>query len=291
MLPFGEWKSHWILLYYALMIVLGKLYWNGFSKSFLIILLILGTLSLFTGRWFGDPYYQLHMINVGHGMAMLLQSPDKTTNILFDAGYNKQKENDGTLISDYLKRFNVWKLDAIFISHHHTDHYNNLQHLNEEFVVERVIQNQIQKPFYEVEELLFKNLPFDYYQTMQEENNRSLILQFVLEKQNFLLTFDAESPAERKLLQNTELQKTTFLQVGHHGSKTSSSSEFIEVLAPKYCFISNKWKTITKQMLQRKKCQTYSTNQNGNLIARITKNQIVVLTEKNTLEKRKFFTE
>lgn len=47
------------------------------------------------------------MINVGHGMAMLLQSPDKTTNILFDAGYNKQKENDGTLISDYLKRFNV----------------------------------------------------------------------------------------------------------------------------------------------------------------------------------------
>lgn len=126
---------------------------------------------------------------------------------------------------------------------------------------------------------------------MQEENNRSLILQFVLEKQNFLLTFDAESPAERKLLQNTELQKTTFLQVGHHGSKTSSSSEFIEVLAPKYCFISNKWKTITKQMLQRKKCQTYSTNQNGNLIARITKNQIVVLTEKNTLEKRKFFTE
>ncbi|WHP38968.1 MAG: hypothetical protein QJQ54_03040 [Mollicutes bacterium] len=47
------------------------------------------------------------MINVGHGMAMFLQNPSKTTNILFDAGSGRKIENNTTIISNYLKKLNV----------------------------------------------------------------------------------------------------------------------------------------------------------------------------------------
>ncbi len=54
-----------------------------------------------------------------------------------------------------------------------------------------------------------------------------------------LLTGDAEKPIESDLVASGLLRPVTLLKVGHHGSKTSSSEEFLEELKPQFAFISD----------------------------------------------------
>lgn len=281
LIPFGEWMQHWVLAYYLIILLLMKSYWMNLSHIYILITWLMAVGSIFGGVWFGQPYYHLHMINVGHGMAMFLQNPSKTTNILFDAGSGRKIENNTTIISNYLKKLNVWKLDAVFISHQDADHYNNLKHLKEEFWIKRLVQNQNQKAKYKINELLFNNLAFDYYERMIEKNNQSLILQFQIEKQKFLFTFDAEKAAEEALLSEGKLNSVDVLQVGHHGSATSSKKTFLDFIQPKHCLISNQKTAKVKKRLIRKKCLTYTTKNDGHIMIKILPKQIKIILEKN----------
>jgi competence protein ComEC len=60
-----------------------------------------------------------------------------------------------------------------------------------------------------------------------------------LGKRRALLTGDAEKPIEADLLSRCNLQPVTLLKVGHHGSKTSTSQEFLNTLKPQFAFISD----------------------------------------------------
>jgi competence protein ComEC len=82
----------------------------------------------------------------------------------------------------------------------------------------------------------------DYVAGEAPTNDDSLVLEVTYKKRSVLLTGDAERPIENDMLADGELHPVTLLKVGHHGSKTSSSEEFLSQVSPKFALISDGYK-------------------------------------------------
>ena len=82
----------------------------------------------------------------------------------------------------------------------------------------------------------------DYQEGALPQNDDSLVLQITYGRRSILLTGDAERPIEDDMLQAGELRPITLLKVGHHGSRTSSSEEFLDLVQPRFAFISDGYK-------------------------------------------------
>jgi competence protein ComEC len=73
-------------------------------------------------------------------------------------------------------------------------------------------------------------------------NDDSLVLEITYGRRSILLTGDAEKPIEYDLVANAQLHPVTLLKVGHHGSRTSSSEELLNQIAPQFAIISDGYK-------------------------------------------------
>ncbi|MEO6588424.1 MAG: ComEC/Rec2 family competence protein, partial [Pyrinomonadaceae bacterium] len=69
------------------------------------------------------------------------------------------------------------------------------------------------------------------------DNNHSVVLRIVYGTKKFLFTGDIEKETEAKLLENPVFLKTDILKVAHHGSRTSSTTDFINAAKPEYAII------------------------------------------------------
>jgi competence protein ComEC len=79
----------------------------------------------------------------------------------------------------------------------------------------------------------------DYTPEETAKNDDSLVLELTYGRHRVLLTGDAEKPVESELAASGMLRPVTLLKVGHHGSKTSSSEEFLDELKPQFALISD----------------------------------------------------
>jgi competence protein ComEC len=79
----------------------------------------------------------------------------------------------------------------------------------------------------------------DYIPEATAKNDDSLVLEVSYGRHRVLLTGDAEMPVESELAASGLLRPVTLLKVGHHGSKTSSSEEFLDELKPQFAIISD----------------------------------------------------
>ena len=85
-----------------------------------------------------------------------------------------------------------------------------------------------------------------------------------------LLTGDAERAVEADLVNSGELRPITLLKVGHHGSKTSSTEEFLNATTPQFAFISDGYKNqfhhphpIVLQRLAEHNVKIFRTDERG----------------------------
>jgi competence protein ComEC len=76
-------------------------------------------------------------------------------------------------------------------------------------------------------------LPFD-----TPKNNDSLVMRATFGERAFLLTGDVEKGVEQEMLYSNELRPTDVLKVAHHGSRTSSTEEFLSAVQPAFAVIS-----------------------------------------------------
>lgn len=76
------------------------------------------------------------------------------------------------------------------------------------------------------------------FSNMQSENNRSIVTCAKIADKKFLLTGDIESKAEKELLKENLNLKADVLKVGHHGSSSSSTQDFLKAVRPRYAAIS-----------------------------------------------------
>ena len=195
-----------------------------------------------------------HFIDVGQGDSILLQSGEQ--NILIDAGDNAS----GAAVVAYLRAQGVRSLDLVIATHPHADHIGGLSEVLTNIPVRRVIdsgQVHTTQTFLNYLRLLeAKNIPFETPAMQRIElaanvelrvigplraydnlNDGSVVVMVTAGTVNLLFTGDMESEAERDLLQAGGLTAAV-LKVGHHGSNTSSTTDFLRAVSPRVAIIS-----------------------------------------------------
>lgn len=251
--------------------------------------------------------YEIYYLDVGQGDAILIRTPYNKENIMIDVGGKlNYKQDDWQIkrktyhISDnviiFLKSLGINKINTIITTHGDEDHMGEAINLVENIKVENVIfncgeYNNLEKDLISV--LDEKNI--NYYSCIKELNINKYKLQFlntgVYDNENenssviylnynnykFLFMGDAGTQREKDILDKYNLRNIDFLKVGHHGSNTSSSKEFINTINPKNSLISvgknNRYGHPKEEILDTlKDSQIYRTDLDGTIEIKINMN-------------------
>ena len=136
-----------------------------------------------------------------------------------------------------------------------------------------------------IKELNIDNSKLYFLQTKEydNENDNSNVIYTELNGYKFMFMGDAGVDKEKDILDKYNLANIDVLKVGHHGSKTSSSKEFIDEIEPKYAIISvgknNRYGHPNKKVLNNlDNSKIYRTDQDGSIMFKIKKNKLRIET-------------
>ena len=198
---------------------------------------------------------KIYALNVGQGEANLITY--KNLNILIDAGSNSKTAN---LLDKFIPISNR-KLDLVFISHPNSDHYGGIFEILKRYQIRTLILNGVEEDSSSFDDFLSavsqnkipivyarrgENINFDNLNILvlwptnslklntqlknTELNDSSLVLFLDYFDFEALFTGDISSKVENLLI--SDLPNIDFLQVAHHGSKNSTSLNFLEKIKP-----------------------------------------------------------
>ena len=257
---------------------------------FITAVLIIGWLGF--GLWRSNNYLQAHFLNIGQGTAVLIRT-QSGVNILVDAG------PDNLLLAELGEVLHWWdrRLDYVIISHHHADHIGGLIELARRYQIGEVLttdhhpdqdllyglwqaeisKHQIKVTEVEVgaswqvgENLSWQILSADDYH--EEYNDNSLVLRLTYGQIDWLFPGDLTSAKELDVLLAGWPLAAEILNVGHHGSKYSSSLEWLRAIQPKLCIIQsglgNKFGHPHQEAINRLNqvgCQVWRNDQQGKI--------------------------
>ena len=115
------------------------------------------------------------------------------------------------------------------------------------------------------------------------ENDNSNVIYTEIDGYKFMFMGDAGVDKEKDILDKYNISNIDVLKVGHHGSKTSSSKEFIDIMNPKYSIISvgknNRYGHPNKEVLNvLEKSKVYRTDKDGSIMFKIKNNNLQIET-------------
>ncbi|HPN31663.1 MAG TPA: MBL fold metallo-hydrolase [bacterium] len=240
-------------------------------------------------------------IDVGQGDGIVIITPNKKV-IVIDAGPTNDgaRRSNGQKIIDYLKQYDITEIDYLILTHPHADHLGGMPAILKKLKVKTFIDtgfkstnkqylwilNAVKEKNIEYcipeknEEFQFDenvfakvlNVAHSVPEKILHANNSSLVLKLEFIKIAFLLTGDMESDVEKIVLFENQKLKADVLKLGHHGSRSSSSDEFLTAVAPKYavamCGKNNHFKHPHQPTLDKIKkigAQLFRTDINGNI--------------------------
>ena len=235
----------------------------------------------------------VHYIDVGQGDSILIQVNNK--NLLIDAGPQSDKKN----LLSYLSALNLEKLDYVIATHPHEDHIGNMDDVINDYNVLAFYAPKVQsttKTFEKmVESLKSKNLKINVIKkgtdsidlgentkvtvlsptkdSYENLNNYSPVIKIQYGKTSFLFTGDAEKDVEKEILATNENISADILKVGHHGSSTSTTKDFLKKVNPSLGVISvgqdntyNHPNDDTIKRLKENKVTIYRTDKDGTVV-------------------------
>jgi len=237
-----------------------KLFWVVFS-----ILICLNVIAWVVVWDLSQPrFLEVVFFDVGQGDAIFIETPERFQ-VLIDGG-------PGLAVLEKLGQempFYDRTIDLIILTHPEHDHLFGLLEVLKRYEVKNILWTGIIRDTAEWEEwkrlieqegadiiiteagqrivlqkepLIYLDIlyPFENLENQETKytNNTSIVANLVFEDVSFLFTGDIEKEVERKLVeQNVDLDSDV-LKVSHHGSKTSSCSEFLEIVSPELAVIS-----------------------------------------------------
>jgi competence protein ComEC len=173
----------------------------------------------------------IHFMNVGQGDATLIRYRHHA--ILIDTGGQFFFEISEEVLIPYFKKIRVRSLDAVIITHNDFDHNGGLPYLKSYFPIKQIID----QPFHTIQfsGLMFTNLNHGIY---DNDNDRSLVISVTINRCHFLVMGDVSIAVEKSLIRQYPHLNVDVLRIGHHGSNTSTSLEFLLHTTPKTAIIS-----------------------------------------------------
>lgn len=247
---------------------------------------------------------KVHYLDVGQGDSIFVELPNNET-MLIDAAESYQSEN----IINYLKNLNYQKIDYVIGTHPHTDHIGGLKNIINTFEIGKIYMPKVVSTTKTYESLLMaikdKNLKINTAKagtsiidtdtlkinilapnnsTYTELNNYSVVTKITYGTTKFLFMGDAEKLSENEIKENVSAD---VIKIGHHGSNTSSSINFIKKVNAKYGIISvglnNKYNLPKEETItnwENSGTKIYLTSTNGTIRASSDGTNIKIESEK-----------
>ena len=257
-----------IVCYYALLIaalVLKQWHLPGFAAAALFLWIAIAPATL--ARTFGDGLLHVTVMDVGQGDSLLVTLPDGKTLLVDTGGVSLGGDFDigDRVLGPALRARGISRLDYLAITHGDPDHIGGAASIARDFRPSEIwygtyVNNH--EPSVALQALALKTRstwrwllagdrleiggvelrvhhpePADW-QRQRVRNDDSLVIELRFEQVSVLLTGDIGRDVERKLLPTLDLLPKVVLKSPHHGSGTSSSDEFINVLKPRVVLIS-----------------------------------------------------
>jgi len=279
----------WVPILAAVVILLA---WYAAERPDLKVRLPTGTISV-------------HYIDVGQAECTLIRTAGG--NVLMDAGGYDTAEK----VSKYLRNHGVRKIDILIATHPHGDHVGGMATILNDFDIGMVIMPQATGIGLSYERMLLAmqdqklraHVPSagqtfalggaeftvlapnsdDY----DNQNNLSVVLRMTYGIYSFLFTGDAEALSEQEIIRSGYELSSDFMGIGHHGSRTSTTEEFLSAVAPKLAFISvgkgNSHGHPHPAIIERLKdygAEVYRTDRHGDIMVETDGVRYRVITEK-----------
>lgn len=222
-------------------------------KKIIPFILIISLILFFSLQT--DNNLAVHFLDIGQGDAILIRTPDGQ-NVLIDGG------PDNKLIYEVAEHLPWWErtIDYLVISHYHADHYLGFVELLNKYQVKNILitSHQPDDLLYKIwqeklseydikpqvvsrgekfvinNDLYWQILAADSFH--EDYNDNSIVIKLTHGQTDFLFTGDLPIEGEKILLQEFDLN-SEILKIAHHGSKYSSSLEFLQAVQPEICVI------------------------------------------------------
>ncbi|MBI2645174.1 MBL fold metallo-hydrolase [Candidatus Uhrbacteria bacterium] len=248
--------------------------------------------------------------DVGQGDAELIRTPS-SQNILIDGGPDRSVEQKlGSTLPFYDRT-----IDLMILTHPHADHLNGLIGVLQTYPVKKIFLSEMKNTTVGFREFLRiakeKNIPIEYVtegkrvtfgastaldvlapyddeQSKTDINNASVVVKVTYHKTAFMFTGDAETTEEEHIARNRDDLASDVLKTGHHGSKTSTSEEFLAEVHPDIAIISvgkgNMYGHPDKEIIHRleqNRITVYRTDEAGDITVKSDGAHVSVISQKN----------
>ena len=253
-----------IFYYLCISLIFSSKFQSKLKYKIIFYLIIISFVFYILSNIIPRNFIEISAIDVGQGDSFLIET-SKNKKILIDGGGNENGSFDvgENILLPYLLNKGIKKVDIIIISHADTDHIDGLFEIIKKIKVERVVigkQFEVSENFEKllrmvkeknikinivevgnkifVEENLYLDIlwPSSKYEIKENSlNNNSVVCKLYYNDFSMLFTGDIEKIAEEQIV---DLYKSgnnlsaTVLKVAHHGSKSSSTDEFVKLVKP-----------------------------------------------------------
>ena len=299
----NRYLKYWILYFYAL---LGVCIFTGKGRRKAILTGVLASVTLILTAYLGAAEFrggelQIMALDVGQGESVLLNSGEDT--MLVDCGSSNSYIDAGGVAADQISSMGISRLTAVAVSHYHADHINGFNELMARIPVDTMYLPRIEEENEARDRLisLAERYGADvvYVDTLLENplgesrvriypplgragddlNEQGLSVLCSAGDFDVLITGDMDSGTERRLTETYRLPDIEALLVSHHGARSGSCEELLEITEPETAIISvgdnsyghPAYETMAR--LQQAGAEIYRTDLSGNIWINVHKGE------------------